>query len=252
MAKANVIEKRGRICEKCGGEFKKDGDLCLHHLTYDYYSSDPSQFVLLCKSCHVKLHNKIRREEQTFMGVDGIKKAVYQILKTLKISVDDPNFKDTPSRVARVFTELCSGLFIDCKKEVKEILSTVFPSENDEMIIYKGEAIGMCPHHLLPVFYQYYIGIIPKGYVVGASKPQRLVELFCSTPDLQEDITVKIKNTLLEVLKPQGIFVLLKGEHLCMKIRGVKTSSSKLTTSAIGGVFEEEKVKTEFLSLIGQ
>jgi len=248
--KMKLIHEKGRVCEKCGKKFKRDGDLCLHHLTYDYYTSDPKNFALLCKSCHVKLHNKFRREEQNFMGLDQVKKVIYSLLKALKIPVGDPNFKDTPGRVARMYMELCSGLFLDIKKEIIDILSTVFPSENDEMIIYEGETVGMCPHHLLPVLYSYNIGIVPRKHVVGASKPQRLVELFCSVPDLQENITTKIKDSLLEILKPQGVFVLVKGKHLCMRIRGVKSNSSEVITSAIGGCFVKPEVRAEFLSLV--
>jgi len=250
--KKKLVDERGLVCERCGKKCDCAGQLCSHHLSYDYYSSDLSNYILLCKSCHGKLHNKIRREEQKFAGMNMIKRAIHALLHSMKIPLDDPNFKETPQRVSRMYMELCSGLFLNFGAEVKDILSTVFPSQNDEMIIYKGETIGMCPHHLLPVLYKYYIGIIPNGFVLGASKPQRLVELFCSVPDLQENITSKVKDSLSSMLKPRGVFVLLKGEHMCMKIRGVKTNSSELVTSAIEGSFSEDEVRSEFLSLIKQ
>jgi len=248
--KTRIIEERGKICEKCGGEVEKISGLCLHHITYDYYSSDFSNYLLLCKSCHTKLHNKLRRETQSFVGLNSIKRTVYELLKALKIPLDDPNFIDTPRRISRMYIELCSGLFIDFKKEIKNILSTMFPSANNKMIIYSGTTSGMCPHHLLPVIYEFHIGIIPKGYVIGASKPQRLVELYCSIPSLQEDITTNVMDMLTKMLKPEGVFVLLHGEHMCMRIRGVKSGSSKLITSAISGSFKQAAVRAEFLSLI--
>jgi len=252
--KLKIIDERGSFCEKCGKDFSSNPhSLCLHHLHYNYYtSSDLSQFILLCKSCHTKLHNKIRREQENYLGHTNIMKSIVSLLESLGVSLDDPNFKSTPQRVARMYTELCFGLFTDINKEMKDILSTVFPSSNDEMIIYEGESVGMCPHHLLPVLYRFYIGIIPNGFVVGASKPQRIVDLLSSIPDIQEDITVKVKKAIQDVIKPSGIIVFMEGKHMCMRIRGIKAPNAVVRTSSLAGSFTKNEVRNEFLTLISK
>jgi len=249
--KSQIIDERGLACERCGKKVKKSKSLYLHHLSYEYYAtSNFSHYILLCKNCHVKLYNKIKEEEQKYAGDIKIVNATTSLLDSLHVPMDDPNFKDTPKRVARMYKELCFGLFLDIKKEIEEILSTVFPSDNDEMIIYEGRSVGMCPHHLLPVLYKFDIGIIPNGFVVGASKPQRIVDLFCSIPDIQEDITVKVKQVLQDTLHPKGIIVLMEGEHMCMRIRGVKSSNAIIKTSSLSGSFTKNSVRNEFLSLL--
>jgi GTP cyclohydrolase I len=166
--------------------------------------------------------------------------------------LNDPNFVDTPKRVANSYAELCCGINkIDL---AKEILSTTFPCNNyDSIINYNGITVySICPHHLLPVKYKVVIAYLPaeNGKVIGASKPSRLVSLLAARPILQEDLTSEIADHLEKVLIPRGVAVVLKGEHDCMRVRGIKQPCSSMTTSEMRGVFKKSgKARSEFFEL---
>lgn len=180
--------------------------------------------------------------------------AVKQILKELKAPENDVNYKETPKRVARMYAWFFRGYSMDLEREVEKILSKTFPSTLDQMIVTHGNATSLCPHHLLPIYYTFDVGIVPKGYVLGASKTERLFKLLCSVPTLQEDLTDLVAEKLQSSLKPKGVMVLVKGEHNCMRARGIENRDSVLITSAVRGVFREPEAPglnpvQEFLSI---
>lgn len=184
-----------------------------------------------------------------------VKDGIEHILYGLGVDLEDPNFKDTPDRVARAYRELCRGLYE--RDKIDEILSRVFPSDNDQMIIRPDiDAVGLCPHHLLPVRYRVHVGYIPAegGFVLGASKISRLVHLLAARPILQEDLAPDIVDKLEETLNPLGVMAVVIGEHSCMQCRGIKEASSKMITSAVRGIFKSEfdSPRAEFLSLVGK
>lgn len=163
----------------------------------------------------------------------------------------DENLKDTPRRVAKLYREILHG-YIDFDKKLETITKSVFSSNNKEMIVCSGiKEYTFCPHHLLSVILDVSVGYIPEKLVLGISKIPRLVRLLSSKLVLQEDLTDNIADSLMKMLKPKGVIVLVRGEHMCMHMRGIR-SQSKMTTSALRGVFLDNKdqAKNEFFSLI--
>jgi len=183
--------------------------------------------------------------------------AVYNLIKGLGINLKDPdidsifkdNFQGTPKRVARAFRELCRGLYE--RDKIEEILSTTFPCDYDEMVVVTDiEAVGVCPHHLMPVRYKIHVGYIPSknGMVLGLSKIPRLVCLLAARPVLQEQLTKDIADIFEANLEPLGVMVVVNGVRSCIQrqVDGLRI------TSVTRGVFEDALAKTEFLNLTGK
>jgi len=165
----------------------------------------------------------------------------------------DPNFKETPERVARAFAEILSGME-NPKEQIDHVLSKSFPTHYGNMIFSSGiETISMCPHHLLIVKYKITIAYIPvKGIeVIGASKLARIAEILSARPVLQEQLTYDIDATLSKKIQPLGIAVIVSGQHQCMQVRGVKQSGATFETSSMSGVFRSQpETRAEFFSLL--
>ena len=154
----------------------------------------------------------------------------------------------TPERVAKSYKKLFGGYDEDPSK-----LITVFDNEGyDEMIIAKDiDFYSTCEHHILPFFGKAYIGYIPDNKIIGLSKLPRLVEIFSRRLQNQERMTKQIADTLNELLKPRGVGVVIKAEHLCMKARGVEKQNCEISTSSFTGLFIKNlNTRAEFLNLI--
>lgn len=128
---------------------------------------------------------------------------------------------------------------------------TVFENPDyDEMVIVSGETYSLCSHHLLPIHLKWEFGYIPDKKICGMSKVSRVIDKFSHKPQLQEKLTVEIIDYLESKLQSQGMMLIMEGEHLCCRIRGVK-NKGKMITSAVVGLFKDDiEVKQEFLSLI--
>jgi GTP cyclohydrolase I len=166
----------------------------------------------------------------------------------MKIEYDDTLFNDeelknTPDRIKR-FTE-------EWKKK-QNFNFTVFdnPNYSQMVILKKIEFASLCAHHLLPFHGHADVGYIPDKKICGISKLARTVDMFSCCPQTQEKLTEEIVNFLNRKLAPKGVMVVLQAAHDCMRIRGVKKQHSIMITSAFRGVFEEQKVREEFLRLI--
>ena len=120
------------------------------------------------------------------------------------------------------------------------------------MIIIKDiNYYSLCEHHLLPFMGKVHIGYIPSGKVLGLSKVPRIVDMFARRLQLQERLTHEIANSICDFLKPKGVAVVIDGEHLCMRMRGVQKQNAIMQTSSMTGIFrEDEKTRKEFLTLI--
>ena len=154
----------------------------------------------------------------------------------------------TPERAAQAMQYLTSGL----EQKPGEILrSALFDVDYDEMVIVKDiEMYSLCEHHILPFFGKVHIAYIPQGKVVGLSKLPRLVDVFARRLQVQERMTREIAEAIDEAIQPMGVGVVIEAQHLCMMMRGVQKQASRTVTSAMLGVFQKQRTRAEFLSLV--
>jgi GTP cyclohydrolase I len=155
----------------------------------------------------------------------------------------------TPHRVARAWRFLLQG---QDQKPEDVVNGALFHEDNDEMICVRDiELYSMCEHHLLPFVGKAHVAYIPNGTIVGFSKIPRLVDLFARRLQVQERLTSQIAQTLDRLLAPQGVAVVIEAAHLCMTMRGVEKQNSVAVTSAMLGVFREDRgTRGEFLDLL--
>ena len=155
----------------------------------------------------------------------------------------------TPERVAKALQFLTHGY--DIKPE--EILkSALFHEEYSEMVIVKDiEVYSMCEHHMLPFFGKAHIAYIPNGTIVGLSKIPRVVDAFSRRLQVQERLTIEIRDCIQDTLKPKGVAVVLECSHMCMQMRGVQKQNSVTTSSAFTGLFlTNDATRKEFINLV--
>lgn len=179
-----------------------------------------------------------------------IKRAVATIIEAIGEDPKREGLLGTPERVAEMYVELFSGLYLDPKEE----LSVSFEEGHREMVILRDVPFySMCEHHLLPFFGVAHIGYIPNasGRIVGASKLARVVEIIARRPQIQERMTSQIANAIFEGIHPDGVGVVIQGEHLCMVMRGIHKPGSIVATSALRGTFRSQpKTRAEFFFLL--
>lgn len=247
--KDRILKVKGKKCERCG---ITDKPLDLHHVIYEYgKDNNPKNYMILCRSCHHKLHYSLKKQEKGFIGVSAIQRCVVDILSALKIPLDDENFRNTPQRVSRMYLEMFEGLY--AQEEIDNILSTSFPTEYKGMVVSQDIVVwSMCPHHLLPVRYTINVGIIFKDDCIGLSKIPRFVKLLAKRPVLQETLNSDIVTILSEKLKAEGVICTISGMHTCMQARGAEVKDTSVITSFVSGCFEKnsENCKGEFFKLL--
>jgi len=171
------------------------------------------------------------------------------ILKEIGEDPQREGLMKTPIRVEKSLKFLTSGY----KKDITEILNgALFEEKYDEMIISKDvDIFSLCEHHLLPFFGKCHIAYIPDGKIIGLSKIPRIVEVFSRRLQVQERLTTQIANSLYEILKPQGVGVVIEARHLCMIMRGVEKLNTVITTSSLLGCFKDDiNTRSEFMNLI--
>lgn len=178
--------------------------------------------------------------------------AVKMLLSTVGEDVNREGLLDTPKRVAKMYTELFAGY----AEDPVAILGTTFKDEkHQELVLVRDIAyFSHCEHHMVPFHGVVHIAYIPNGSIVGLSKLARLVEVFARRLQVQERLTSQIADTIEEVLNPLGVAVIMTGEHMCMTMRGVKKPGAKTTTSAMRGVFLDDKnnARMELMMLLNQ
>lgn len=170
------------------------------------------------------------------------------------LDTNNQHFVDTPQRVSRAYDEIFAGLK-DTDKQVAKILSTAFISEMNQMIVVKDiHVFSMCPHHFLPVEMYVDVAYIPEGRVLGLSKLPRLVEVLAKRPVIQEELTEEITKHLMSIgtgRKAPGAAARVRGQHFCMRMRGVKKSEAVMVTTSVTGAFKnDQSTRNEFLSYI--
>ncbi|MER3482240.1 MAG: GTP cyclohydrolase I FolE [Meiothermus sp.] len=157
----------------------------------------------------------------------------------------------TPDRMAKAWAFLTKG-YCETLEEVTN--GAVFEAEGSNMVVIKNiEYYSMCEHHLLPFFGTVHIGYVPNKKILGLSKFGRITDMFARRLQVQERLSTQIAEAIWEVLEPQGVGVVIEGQHLCMMMRGVEKQHSSTTSSAMLGNFRDDpKTRDEFLTLIRQ
>jgi len=155
----------------------------------------------------------------------------------------------TPERVAKSLQYLTHGYEIDPEEILK---SALFEEEYSEMVIVKNiEVYSMCEHHMLPFFGKAHIAYIPDGRIVGLSKLPRVVDAFSRRLQVQERLTIEIRDCIQKTLQPKGVAVVIECSHMCMQMRGVQKQNSVTTTSAFTGLFlNNDATRKEFINLV--
>jgi GTP cyclohydrolase I len=156
----------------------------------------------------------------------------------------------TPERVAKALQFLTHGKDLDPAAILR---SAMFKEEYQQMVIVKDiEVYSLCEHHMLPFFGKAHVAYIPNGYIVGLSKIPRVVDAFARRLQVQERLTVEIRNCIHETLKPLGVAVVLEAQHMCMVMRGIQKQHSIATTSAFTGEFQQDRTRAEFMRLVSK
>jgi GTP cyclohydrolase I len=156
----------------------------------------------------------------------------------------------TPERAAKAMQFLTHGYSLDPAQILK---SAMFREEYQQMVIVRDiEVYSLCEHHLLPFFGKAHVAYIPNGTIVGLSKIPRVVDAYARRLQVQERLTVDVRNCIEETLKPLGVAVVIEAQHMCMVMRGIQKQHSIATTSAFTGEFNSEKTRAEFMRLISR
>jgi len=180
----------------------------------------------------------------------GAEEAVRTLLSHVGEDPSREGLLRTPARVIQALEFLTSGYSQDPKRAINGAL---FVEEDyQEMILCKDlDFYSLCEHHMLPFMGKAHVAYLPNKQIVGISKLARMVEIYCRRLQVQERLTTQIAQTLMEEIDPLGVAVVLEAEHLCMRMRGVQKQNSKMTTSAMLGVFRTNlETRQEFMNLI--
>lgn len=172
-----------------------------------------------------------------------------EVLHELGENAQREGLLKTPERVAKSLQFLTSGYSINPADILK---SALFHEEYSEMVIVKDiEVYSMCEHHMLPFFGKAHIAYIPNGTIVGLSKIPRVVDAFSRRLQVQERLTIEIRDCIQETLNPKGVAVVIECQHMCMQMRGVQKQNSVTTSSAFTGLFlKNDATRKEFINLV--
>jgi GTP cyclohydrolase IA len=191
-------------------------------------------------------------EKLEFYNTQDIEKLRGHYSEILHLLGEDPKregLRDTPVRVAKAMQFLTHGYNVDPQKI---LLSAMFREDYQEMVIVKDiEIFSMCEHHMLPFYGKAHVAYIPNHHIVGLSKIPRVVDAFARRLQVQERLTMQIKDCINDTLKPLGVAVVIEAVHMCMAMRGIQKQNSVTTTSDFVGAFTAEKTRAEFIHLIG-
>ncbi|KAK4077176.1 hypothetical protein Purlil1_12479 [Purpureocillium lilacinum] len=194
-----------------------------------------------------------RSDEGPSQAKERLEKMSDAVKTLLECMGEDPNREGllaTPSRYAKALLFLTKGYHDSVEGIVNNAL---FSEKHNEMVIVKDiEFHSLCEHHLLPFTGKMHIGYVPSGTVIGLSKLPRIAEAFSRRLQIQERLTNEVAGAIMNILKPQGVGVVIESRHLCMVMRGVEKTGTTTMTSCVLGCFESNfKTRTEFLRLVG-
>ena len=186
--------------------------------------------------------NSIYTNEVYNRSEDDILQGVKLILKGLGVDTQDRNFKTTPER----YLKFIKNLFWNPRPVI-----TTFSEQHDQMVIMRNhECWTLCPHHLLPVRFDLAVAYLPRGEVLGVSKLARLFDEINTMPLMQETATDLLCERIFELTGRMGAGVVMRGEHLCMKMRGIKSPADIVTSKLMGVMSGNPQARNEFLQFV--
>ena len=165
----------------------------------------------------------------------------HNMLQAIGEDVNREGLVKTPDRVARAILEATAGYNEDPEAILR---GAMFKEDYSQMVIVKDiDFYSLCEHHLLPFFGKVHVAYIPNGYITGLSKIARVVDAFSRRLQVQERLTLQIKECIQNTLNPLGVMVVVEAQHLCMQMRGIKKQNSITTTSDFCGAFNQAKTR---------
>lgn len=190
----------------------------------------------------------MNKEEALMLQIEELKKNYKNVISLLGEDVEREGLQKTPERVAKAMLTLTRGY----GENPHEVLrSAKFKEDYNQMVIVKDiDFFSLCEHHMLPFYGKVHVAYIPNGYITGLSKIARVVDIFSHRLQVQERMTLQIKECIQETLNPLGVMVVVEAKHMCMQMRGVEKQNSVTTTSDFSGGFNQAKTREEFMNLI--
>ena len=181
-------------------------------------------------------------------GLDDLASHYKSILELLGEDPSREGLLKTPMRVAKAMQILTRGYTQDAHKV---LLDALFEEKYNQRVIVKDiDFFSLCEHHMLPFYGKVHVAYIPNGYITGLSKIARVVDIFSHRLQVQERMTLQIKDCIQETLKPLGVMVVVEAKHMCMQMRGVEKQNAITTTSDFSGAFNQAKTREEFMNLL--
>jgi GTP cyclohydrolase I len=189
---------------------------------------------------------------QAFNSRPEVTEQIAQSVQTVLQQIgEDPTREGlvkTPKRVGEALQFLCKGYNEDPEAILR---SALFEEDYRQMVVVKDiDFYSLCEHHMLPFFGKVHVAYIPNGYITGLSKIARVVEVYSRRLQVQERLTLQIKECIQKTLNPLGVMVVVEAQHMCMQMRGVKKQNSITTTSDFCGAFNQAKTREEFMNLL--
>ena len=180
--------------------------------------------------------------------LEGLMANCHNILQLLGEDPAREGLLKTPERVAKAMLSVTSGYNEDPQAILR---GAMFKEDYSQMVIVKDiDFYSLCEHHILPFFGKVHVAYIPNGYITGLSKIARVVDVYARRLQVQERLTLQIKQCIQETLNPLGVMVVVEAQHLCMQMRGIKKQNSVTTTSDFCGAFNQAKTREEFMNLL--
>ena len=181
-------------------------------------------------------------------GLDELADHYRRILQLLGEDPEREGLLKTPMRVAKAMQFLTQGYTQDAHEVLRQAL---FREDYSQMVIVKDiDFFSLCEHHMLPFYGKAHVAYIPNGYITGLSKIARVVDIFAHRLQVQERLTLQIKQCIQDTLHPLGVMVVVEARHMCMQMRGVEKQNSITTTSEFSGAFNQAKTRQEFMNLL--
>ena len=181
-------------------------------------------------------------------GLDDLASHYKSIIELLGEDPSREGLLKTPMRVAKAMQILTRGYSQDAHKV---LLDALFEEKYNQMVIVKDiDFFSLCEHHMIPFYGKVHVAYIPNGYITGLSKIARVVDIYSHRLQVQERMTLQIKECIQETLKPLGVMVVVEAKHMCMQMRGVEKQNAITTTSDFSGAFNQAKTREEFMNLL--